>query len=54
MNFLVDNCYVEVKGVTLIIDGEARFPDAPTKRGTKHLEELIKLKKEGNRALYFS
>ena len=25
MNFLVDNCYVEVKGVTLIIDGEARF-----------------------------
>ena len=53
MNFLVDNCYVEVKGVTLIIDGEARFPDAPTKRGAKHLEELIKLKKEGNRAVVF-
>ena len=46
-------CYVEVKGVTLIIDGEARFPDAPTERGTKHLKELIKLKKEGNRCAVF-
>ena len=46
-------CYVEVKGVTLIIDGEARFPDAPTERGAKHLKELIKLKKEGNRCAVF-
>lgn len=46
-------CYVEVKGVTLIIDGEARFPDAPTERGSKHLQELIKLKKEGNRCCVF-
>ncbi|MEE1133908.1 DNA/RNA nuclease SfsA [uncultured Methanobrevibacter sp.] len=46
-------CYVEVKGVTLIIDGEARFPDAPTERGAKHLKELIKLKKEGNRCCVF-
>ena len=44
-----DSCFVEVKGVTLIVDGEARFPDAPTERGAKHLKELIKLKKEGNR-----
>ena len=42
-----DSCYVEVKGVTLIVDGEARFPDAPTQRGAKHLKELMKLKKEG-------
>ncbi len=46
-------CYVEVKGVTLIVDGEARFPDAPTERGAKHLKELIKLKKEGNRCCVF-
>lgn len=46
-------CYVEVKGVTLIVDGEARFPDAPTERGTKHLKELMKLKKEGNRCCVF-
>ncbi len=53
MNFLVNPCYVEVKGVTLIIDNEARFPDAPTQRGSKHLKELIKLKKEGNRCVVF-
>ena len=33
-----EECYVEVKGVTLIVDGEARFPDAPTERGAKHLK----------------
>ncbi|GKX31842.1 sugar fermentation stimulation protein [Vallitalea longa] len=33
--------FIEVKGVTLENDGLAMFPDAPTKRGTKHLEELI-------------
>ena len=53
MNFLVEPCFVEVKGVTLIVDGEARFPDAPTERGSKHLKELIKLKKQGNRCCVF-
>ena len=53
MTFLEDSCYIEVKGVTLIVDGEARFPDAPTERGAKHLKELIKLKKEGNRCVVF-
>ena len=48
-----DSCFVEVKGVTLIVNGEARFPDAPTERGAKHLKELIKLKKEGNRCCVF-
>ena len=48
-----EECYVEVKGVTLIVDGEARFPDAPTERGAKHLKELIKLKKQGNRCCVF-
>ena len=31
----------EVKGVTLEEGGTARFPDAPTLRGVKHLEELV-------------
>lgn len=48
-----EECYVEVKGVTLIVDGEARFPDAPTERGAKHLKELIKLKNDGNRCAVF-
>lgn len=48
-----DCCYVEVKGVTLIVDGEARFPDAPTQRGAKHLKELMKLKKDGKRCVVF-
>ena len=33
--------FTEVKGVTLEEGGHARFPDAPTERGVKHLEELI-------------
>jgi sugar fermentation stimulation protein A len=35
-----DVCWVEVKSVTLVEDGVARFPDAPTARGTRHLGEL--------------
>ena len=38
---------VEVKGVTLEPDGLVRFPDAPTERGVKHLEELILAREEG-------
>ena len=32
---------IEVKGVTLEIDGMAKFPDAPTERGVKHIQELM-------------
>ena len=49
----IDETYVEVKSVTLIKEGVAQFPDAPTERGRKHLEELISLKKEGKRAVVF-
>lgn len=38
---------VEVKGVTLEFEGHVKFPDAPTLRGVKHLDELIQAKKEG-------
>ncbi len=42
---------LEVKSVNLVDGGQACFPDAPTKRGVKHVEELIKWKREtGNSA----
>lgn len=42
-----EKAFVEVKGVTLECNGVACFPDAPTSRGTKHLNELISANKEG-------
>lgn len=39
--------YVEVKGCTLECDGAAKFPDAPTLRGIKHINELIKCAQNG-------
>lgn len=39
--------FLEVKGVTLEENGFCRFPDAPTERGTKHLQELIDARKNG-------
>lgn len=43
-------CYLEVKGVTLEQDGVCAFPDAPTLRGTKHLQELCEAINSGNKA----
>ena len=45
--------FVEIKNCTLVEDGCARFPDAPTTRGQKHLNELAKLKADGARAVIF-
>lgn len=42
--------FLEVKGVTLEEDGIARFPDAPTKRGVKHIQELIHCLQDGYEA----
>lgn len=42
--------FVEVKGCTLERDGWCYFPDAPTERGVKHLEELIHVKEAGMEA----
>lgn len=39
--------FLEVKGCTLENNGVASFPDAPTDRGVKHINELIKCVKEG-------
>lgn len=40
---------VEVKSVTLVEDGIARFPDAPTARGARHLRELAGFAAGGGR-----
>lgn len=39
--------FVEVKGVTLENKGIASFPDAPTERGVKHLNELVRAMENG-------
>lgn len=39
--------WLEVKGVTLEEDGIARFPDAPTERGVKHVLELMEAVSKG-------
>ncbi len=46
----VDKYLMEVKGCTLEIDGIGYFPDAPTKRGVKHIRELIEANKNGIRS----
>lgn len=54
-DFFIENhpelpdCFIEVKNVTLKLDGLAQFPDAVSERGQKHLRELIELKKQGYR-----
>ncbi|MDH3446298.1 MAG: DNA/RNA nuclease SfsA [Deltaproteobacteria bacterium] len=45
------SCFIEVKNVTLAVEGAAAFPDAVSERGTKHLKELIRLKRKGHRAV---
>lgn len=39
--------FIEVKGVTLEAKGVVLFPDAPTERGLKHLNELVQCVKDG-------
>ena len=54
LDFLLEGpagrCYVETKSVTLVEDGVALFPDAPTLRGVKHLHSLMAAMDEGHRA----
>ena len=42
---------IEVKGCTLEEDGIARFPDAPTERGVKHVRGLIEQARQGCRCI---
>jgi len=51
-DFLVDNnTVVELKGCNLVRGNIGYFPDAPTKRGVKHLRELIEAKEMGYNAV---
>ncbi|MBE6667145.1 MAG: DNA/RNA nuclease SfsA [Ruminococcaceae bacterium] len=45
--------FAEVKGVTLERDGVVLFPDAPTERGVKHINELTDAKENGYEAYIF-
>lgn len=45
--------FMEVKGVTLEEEGIARFPDAPTGRGVKHIQELMRCRQAGYEAYLF-
>lgn len=44
---------IEVKGVTLEENGRVRFPDAPSERAVKHVEELTRAVREGYEAYVF-
>ena len=48
-----DKIFVEVKGVTLEQDGVVMFPDAPTERGVKHINELCRCIDSGYKAYIF-
>ncbi len=45
-----EKIFIEVKGVTLEEEGVVRFPDAPSERAVKHVEELVAAKRDGYRA----
>jgi len=49
LNFSNGPMWVEVKSVSLVEQTVGKFPDAPTERGRRHVEELIELKRKGNR-----
>ena len=46
-------CFVEIKNVTLVENNRALFPDAVTTRGQKHLHELMRVVREGDRGVIF-
>ena len=45
-----ERCLLEVKSTTLIEEGVAKFPDAVTERGRRHVNDLMKAREEGYRA----
>lgn len=48
-----EQCYIEVKSVTLKEGDLLMFPDAVTTRGQKHLQELMEVRARGGRAVLF-
>lgn len=54
LDFLVNHrLYIEVKGTNLLDGNTCRFPDAPSIRARRHLEELIRLKRAGFDAMIY-
>ncbi len=49
----LEKIFVEVKGVTLYEEEMAMFPDAPTVRGVKHVEELVAACLDGYKSYIF-
>ncbi len=45
-----DKIFIEVKGVTLEQESVVLFPDAPSERAVKHMNELVEAVKEGYKA----
>jgi len=45
-----EKCFLEVKSCTLVKDGVALFPDAPTEKGRRHVQTLMEAVKSGYRA----
>jgi sugar fermentation stimulation protein A len=55
LDYLVEDAksnkiWIEIKGCTLTENRIAKFPDSPTLRGRRHLEELIEIKENGEEA----
>ncbi len=48
-----EKCFIEVKNASMKVDDGCLFPDAVTTRGLKHIETLIRIKKQGIRAIMF-
>lgn len=46
---ICEKAFIEVKGVTLEEESIVRFPDAPSDRAVKHVEELIRARQDGYR-----
>ncbi|MFQ5481850.1 MAG: DNA/RNA nuclease SfsA [Nitrospinaceae bacterium] len=51
LDYAAGPAYVEVKSVSLVDKALGLFPDAPTERGRRHVEELTRLKASGCRAV---
>ena len=47
------NCFIEIKNCTLVENSMARFPDAVTQRGRRHLDRFIELTALGQRCVMF-
>ncbi|BCD68802.1 DNA/RNA nuclease SfsA [Nitratiruptor sp. YY09-18] len=47
LDFKADNTYIELKGCSLVQDSICLFPNAPTSRGIKHIQDLIQAKEQG-------